>query len=104
MELEILPVINLELLQLEGNMGDPYEYSFKMGDMRELFEAGLLEYCMLCYHVALYVPVYEYVFDVKDLVYHSVMRNAILAHIRVHIKRALKGPSTARSFTKDRLN
>ena len=91
MELEILPVLHLKLLQLEGNMGDPYEYYFKMRDMRELFEAGLLENSMLCYRVALYVPVYEHVFDVEDLVYHTLMRDTILAHITVHVERALEG-------------
>ena len=78
MELEMIPVIHLELLQLEGNMSYPYEYSFKMGDMMELFEVGLFEYSMLCYRVALNVPVYEHVFDVEDLVSHTLMGDAIL--------------------------
>ena len=51
--------------------------------MRELFEGRLLEDRMLCYRIALYVPVYEHVFDVEDLVSHTLMGDAILAHITV---------------------
>ena len=46
---------------------------------------------MLCYRIALYVPVYEHVFDEEDLVSHTLMGDTILAHITVHVERALEG-------------
>ena len=72
-------------------MGYPYEDCFEMSEMRELFEGRLLEDRMLCYRIALYVPVYEHVFDVEDLVSHTLMGETILAHITVHVERALEG-------------
>ena len=89
--LQILPVVHLELVPREGYVGNPYEDCIEMSYMRELFEGCLLEDRMLCYGIAPNVPVYEHVFDVEDLVSHTVVGDTILAHIAVHIKRALEG-------------
>ena len=40
--LEILPVVHFELLQCEGNVGNPYQDSFQVIEMRELLEGCLL--------------------------------------------------------------
>ena len=89
--LQVLPEVHLELVQREGYVGYPYEDCFKMSYMRELLEGCMREDRMLCYGIALNVHVYEHVFDVEDFVSHTLVGDTILAHIAVHIKRALEG-------------